>query len=178
MASRLTSVPPALLRATLPPRRPGEAIVTPALAAFCTGGVSIVAGMAGPDGRALTGRALACVCDADGRMRLIFDAEGNDALALAAAAGGALAVTFSDPISHRSLQVKAPRSAAAVPSDTDIAEAGRQARAFAAVLRLIGYGDAFAEAYCRFSPADLRACTLLPDCLFEQTPGPGAGRAL
>lgn len=178
MASRLTSVPQAHVRAPLPPRRAGEGVVTPAIAAFCASGTSIVVGTVGPDGRAVTGRALACRFGTDGTLRLFYEPEGNDALTDAARRGAALAVTCSDPVTNRSLQLKAPRSAPWVPSAEDLAETERQARAFAAVLRLIGYSDAFAEGYCRFVQGELRGCVATPAAAFEQTPGPGAGRAI
>lgn len=178
MASRLTSVPQAHVRAPLPPRRPGEGLVTPAIAAFCASGTSIVLGTVGPDGRAVTGRALACSFGPDGALRLFYDPEGNEALTDAARRGAALAVTCSDPVTNRSLQLKAPGCAPLEPAPEDRDETGRQARAFAAVLRLIGYSDAFAEGYCRFDPGALRAVVATPTAAFEQTPGPGAGRAI
>ncbi|HSF64742.1 MAG TPA: hypothetical protein VLA78_10155 [Paracoccaceae bacterium] len=166
------------MRAPLPPRRPGEGIVTPAIAAFCAGGTSIVLATVDAEGRAVTGRALACTFGPNGTLRLLFDAEGNDALIDAAARGAALAVTCSDPVTNRSLQLKGPRCAPDAVTPADIAETDRQARAFAGVLRLIGYSDAFAAAYCRVSPAGLGACVMTPAAAFEQTPGPGAGRAI
>jgi hypothetical protein len=178
MASRLTSVPHAQVRAPLPPRRPGEGIVTPAIAAFCAGGTSFVLATVDPDGRAVTGRALACTFGPEGALRVLFEAEGNDALIEAAARGAALAVTFSDPVTNRSLQLKGPCCAPDDVTPADMAEADRQAQAFAGVLRLIGYSDAFAAAYCRVSAAGLRACVMSPAAAFEQTPGPGAGRAI
>lgn len=178
MASRLTSVPQAQVRAPLPPRRPGEGVVTAAIAAFCASGTSIVVGTIGPDGRALTGRALACTFGPGDLLRLVLVAEGNDAVTEAAARGAPLAVTFSDPVTNRSLQLKGPRCAPDAVTPADVVEADRQARAFGAVLRLIGYTDAFAEAYCRFARDELRAVVVTPAAAFEQTPGPGAGRAL
>jgi hypothetical protein len=159
------------------PHTPPGRVVTPEIAAFCTSGVSIVIGTLGPDRRAVTGRALACVTDGLG-IRLLFDTDGNDALMAAMAASAPIAATFSEPLTHRSLQLKAARGESVPPAPGDLEEMARQSRHFTAILETIGYSHAFAAAYCRLDPAQVRACAFVPTAAFEQTPGPAAGRAL
>ena len=52
--------------------------------AFVESGLSIVVGVVGPGGRALTGRALAARVMRDATIRLIYAEEGNAAITVAA----------------------------------------------------------------------------------------------
>jgi hypothetical protein len=149
------------------------------LAAFCESGVSIVVACRGPDGWPIVGIAVACAADAAAqRLRLVLSREPNRALLSAVAQSGALAATFSQPGSHRSIQVKggALREDAAHPDD--IRRAAEQTDAFCRTLVQAGYSEALASAYCAHNPADLAALSFSPSDAFLQTPGPGAGGAL
>jgi len=42
----------------------------------------------------------------------------------------------------------------------------------------IGYSRAFATGYCAFSFTDIAAVCFMPEKVFVQTPGPGAGSRL
>jgi hypothetical protein len=157
---------------------PAMPVVTPEVAAFCTGGVSIVIGVVGADGRPVASRAEACRVDPGGPVRLIFSGTGNDDLLAAVRQGGPIAATFSDPRTNRSLQIKGSRLVAArvVPADLEALE--RQVRAFAEALQAIGYSRAFGEAYCKVLSGDANAASFEPVAAFEQTPGPTAGAEL
>ncbi|MES2540108.1 MAG: hypothetical protein V4583_05925, partial [Pseudomonadota bacterium] len=92
---------------------------------FIESGVSIVCAVVGPAGRAQTGRALAARVLPDATIRVIFANEGNEAIATAAKAGGKIAMTFSAPMSHRTLQIKGYSSGLEElgPEDDYVAEA-------------------------------------------------------
>ena len=106
-------------------------------------------------------------------------ASGHDDACLDACAhaGGRIAVTFSAPLSHRTIQIKGVCSTAAVATE-DAATAARQSEAFAAILSAIGYSPPFVTAICDYRSSDMRALEVSIDAAFEQTPGPGAGRPL
>ncbi|MFO1202543.1 MAG: hypothetical protein U1E58_07875 [Tabrizicola sp.] len=145
---------------------------------FLESGLSVILGVVGPDGRARAGRALAVRVLADGRLRLIYPEEGNAAIIAAAAAAGPLAVTFSAPVSHRTIQIKGSSCQPEEMDEQDRLATDRQASTFAATLEAIGYPPYFVNAFCRYSSAKLCVLSVLPQIAFEQTPGPGAGGSL
>ena len=153
-------------------------VLTRDLADFIQSGISIIVGSVGPDGRPIAGIGLACTVGAAGRIRLILRQPANAGLLAAIAAGGSLAATFSRPVSHRSIQLKArtARVAPVHPGDEDTV--ARQAERFRLELIAVDHGEALAELYVAHEPGELVALEFLPDRAFVQTPGPGAGARL
>lgn len=153
-------------------------VLTPELEAFCQSGLSVIVAAGGP-GLSPVG-CLGCGCRIlpDGRMRLLLPWSGNEELAAVAQRGGRIAATFSQPVTHRSIQVKGSRAAVATPTDEDRQAAVGQREGLRVQLIEVGYPQAFAAAYCRVDPADVVAIDLTLDAAFVQTPGPGAGAEL
>ncbi len=145
---------------------------------FIESGVSIVCAVVGPAGRAQTGRALAARVLPDATIRVIFANEGNEAIAAAAKAGGKIAMTFSAPMSHRTLQIKGYSSGLEELGPEDDALTGQQCDAFAGVLRGAGHPPGFVMAFLEYRLSKLWVVNFPAHEAFEQTPGPGAGRAL
>lgn len=152
--------------------------LTDEIVAFIESGVSIVMGVAGPDGRARPGRALAARVRSDGTIRLIYPREGNAAITACAHSGQPIAVTFSAPLSHRTVQIKgfSSRSEQMQPEDESCAR--QQTDVFAATLAAVGEPPMFIQAFCDFRSSPLCVLSFPAQEAFEQTPGPGAGRAL
>lgn len=148
------------------------------IVSFIESGLSIVVGVMGPGGRATTGRALAVRVLPDGLVRLIYAEEGNAALSATAAAGRAIAVTFSAPLSHRTLQIKGFSSSVAELEPDDSASVQRQTDAFGAILGAIGYPPSFVQAFSDYRSSPLCVLSFRAEAAFEQTPGPGAGRSI
>ena len=123
-------------------------------------------------------RAIAGHLEADGQLAVFVS--GTDAAALVAAlrVGDPLAVVFSKPSTHRTLQVKGRLQSVCKASDEELALALRRAAAMTADLVSIGYGEAFGHGLLAFDRTDLVALRLRPECLFDQTPGPHAGEAV
>lgn len=155
-----------------------RAALSDEIVAFIESGVSIVIGVVGPDGRARTGRALAARVGRDGTIRLIYTEEGNAAVTVAAQSGGPIAVTFSAPLSHRTLQIKgfSCRPEQLEPDDEAVSQ--RQTEAFAAILGVVGHSPTFVRAFSDYRCAPLSVLSFPAQEAFEQTPGPGAGRSL
>lgn len=153
------------------------AVLPTDLVDFIQSGVSIIVAVVGADGRAQTGRALAARVVAPDSIRLLYPAEGNAALGASAQAKGRIAVTFSAPLSHRTIQIKGVCGTAVVAAE-DCDAAARQSAAFGGVLSGLGYTPAFVSAICAYRSSDMRALVFSIEAAFEQTPGPGAGRAL
>lgn len=96
-------------------------------------------------------------------------------------ANGQIAVTFSLPTNYRTFQLKGRDVTAAEPDSTDLAVVERHRDAFAAVNVPLGQPRCQVEAFWR---AEIETSVLLvkiffvPEQVFDQTPGPGAGRSL
>lgn len=148
------------------------------IVAFIESGLSIVIGVVGTGGRAQTGRALAVRAGPDGTIRLIYPEEGNAAVTETARTGGPIAVTFSAPLSHRTLQIKGFSSRMEVLGPQDQASIRQQTDAFAEVLRTVGHAPGFVQAFCDYRSTPLSVLSFPAQAAFEQTPGPGAGRSI
>ncbi|WP_138933253.1 hypothetical protein [Roseovarius arcticus] len=153
-------------------------VLTAELADFCQSGISVVMASRNSSGRPVIGRGVACRIDAEGRVRVIFREPANVAFQRAIAASAPIAVTFTRPYSHRSIQFKASRAEIVHLSPSDGPAAIRQARAFRVELVSVGYDETLASGYTRFEPHELAAAEFLPESAFVQTPGPSAGSEL
>jgi len=91
---------------------------------------------------------------------------------------GAVAVVFSQPSTHRTVQLKGT-DARIVPleaGDADLVE--RYVAAFAAQLESFGFSERFAHALVAQPLEDLVAVQFTIRAAFSQTPGPHAGEPL
>lgn len=153
-------------------------VLAPELAEFCQSGVSVIVGacVAGETPVAATG--YACRIMSGNRFRLLLRRQGNEGLLDAVERGGAIAATFSQPTTHRSIQIKGSGAVIVPATGEDRLEALRQTDGLRVELIEIGYPPAFAAAYRHVVEDDLVAIDLTPDAAFVQTPGPGAGAEL
>lgn len=147
------------------------------LAAFVHGGVAVVVATRdeshvpgvtrgwGPevssDGRSLT----VCV-DARSVTETRSNLEGN----------GSIAVSFSPPTIARALQVKGVVTRLGEPDAEALERVERHVEAFCAEVEQIGIAAALARRMIEGS--DLVSVTLSVDEVFDQTPGPTAGKRL
>lgn len=145
---------------------------------FIESGVSIVIAVVGPTGRAHAGRALAARVLSDATIRVIFPDEGNDAITAAVQAGSPIAVTFSAPLSHRTLQIKGFSSRPEQLDPVDQAMSQIQCKGFAGVIAAAGHPPTFVQAFMDYCSSTSRVLSFPAEEAFEQTPGPGAGRTL
>ena len=93
-------------------------------------------------------------------------------------ANGMIAVVFSQPSTHRTIQLKGTdaRVVRVSPRDRDLAE--RHLTAWVDELTAIGYRPEFARAVHGDAPDAMVALVFTPTAAFQQTPGPGAGDRL
>jgi hypothetical protein len=96
-------------------------------------------------------------------------------------ANGEIAVTLSLPTNYHTFQLKGRHAMAAEPDSTDLQAVERHRDAFAMVNERLGQPRRQVEAFWRgeieTSAALVRICFALEQ-IFDQTPGPGAGRKL
>lgn len=153
-------------------------VLTTEIAEFCQSGLSIVMASHDSTGRPLVARGLACQINSAGRIRLIFREDPNSAFQRAITSGAAIAVTFTKPYTHRSIQLKAAVAEIAPTSPLDGPAAHVQTRAFCQELIDVGHSKVFSTGYTNFESHELVAVEFLPESAYVQTPGPSAGSAL
>ncbi len=94
---------------------------------------------------------------------------------------GAIAVVFALPSNYQAIQLKGRRATTAEPDERDLAAVDRHRAAFAEVNVPLGQThhriELFWRAEIETSPT-LVKITFAPEQIFDQTPGPGAGRRL
>jgi hypothetical protein len=94
---------------------------------------------------------------------------------------GEIAVTFSLPTDYRTFQLKGRHAMAAEPDSSDLAAVERHRDAFGMVNEQLGQPRQRVEAFWRAeieTSAVLVKVFFVPEHVFDQTPGPGAGRRL
>ncbi|MFO1316098.1 MAG: hypothetical protein U1F58_10895 [Burkholderiales bacterium] len=148
-------------------------------AAFVQGGVSIVAASRDAAFVPSIGRAVGCRVAADRRRVTVFVA-GSQAPELVAdlRACGRIAVVFSRPSTHRTLQLKGDDAVVRSLAGDEAAVPEGYAGAFAEDIGRIGHTVAQARTLVACVDGDLLAIDFTPNAAFEQTPGPNAGTPL
>ncbi len=146
---------------------------------FMTDGVSINTASSGAHGLPSQCRAFGCRVDDAGRRIRVF-LSGAQAADLLRDVGQsrALAVVFSDPPTHRTIQLKGrdARVEPLSPGDPGVVAAYRTA--FVACLRPLGFTEPMVRALLDCPDADLVAVAFTPEAAFNQTPGAQAGAPL
>ncbi len=142
-------------------------------------GVSVIVSAGGLDLRPSLMRAMGSTVAPDGSAVTVYLSRSQSVQLLSDInSTHRLAVVFTQPHSHRALQLKGTLVAirAATPSDQDALE--RYKASMVHELGLIGYGAAFSKAMFCCDMDDLVAVSFTPLQAFDQTPGPHAGSAL
>jgi hypothetical protein len=91
---------------------------------------------------------------------------------------GTIAVVFTQPSTHRTIQLKGTDASVGPPEPGDFALIEANAAALVTDVAVLGYTEIFARTMLAFEPNDLVAVTFTPTAAFAQTPGPQAGKRL
>ena len=94
------------------------------------------------------------------------------------AATGHLAVVFSEPASHRTVQFKARTARVRPATDDDLPVLARYLASMEREIQRVGYGADVARALLAHRLEDVVAVSFEPEQAFDQTPGPRAGAPL
>lgn len=94
------------------------------------------------------------------------------------AAGGGVAVVFSEPPTHRTLQLKAPGATVRPAGPDDLPLLRRYLASMQHELAQVGYGPKYAAAMLSAPLEDVVALQFTPRAAFDQTPGARAGASL
>jgi hypothetical protein len=142
-------------------------------------GISMTAASPGSGNLPRIGRALGCRVSAQrGRITVLFAGGQCPELIEALRASRAIAVVFSQPSTHRTIQVKGADAALEPLAPDDPALAQRWIDGFVAELAALGYAEPLVRAFLWCDPAELVAVGFTPCAAFQQTPGPRAGLPL
>jgi hypothetical protein len=155
-----------------PPWQAPDGSLAPDFAKFVQAGVSICVGACERGRDPVAGLGLACRLSGDGRLRLMLRRRGNERLLASVADGSPVAVTFTQPTTHRSIQLKASSAALAAPEPEDEPHRARQHRALRDELVAIGYSSTLATTYRACEGEELAIIVFVPEEAFVQTPGP------
>jgi hypothetical protein len=148
-------------------------------ATFLQRGVSISVGACDNSGQPCLARATGCKVSDDLRQVTIFISATQAAQVLAAIrANGAIAVVFSQPSTHRTLQLKGRNAVVSGLSGSDMLIVERYAGTFARELAPMGFEESVIRTLLACPPADVVALNFTPAEAYLQTPGPQAGKPL
>jgi len=155
-------------------------ILTPEHAAFLQGPLSMNVGAVGRDGWPGVTRAQGIVVSRDRRtLTVLLSFARSRAVLDALDAGSAITLVASRPTTHATLQLKAARAERVAVTAAHRAASERCVAGFGAELAALGYGAELATVLATLLPTDdLTGLRFVPEVVFDQTPGPQAGRVL
>jgi hypothetical protein len=148
-------------------------------AAFMQRRVSILLGSCSAEGVPSLARAYGCRVSPDRRSVTVFLAvPQSEALLRDLRAGGTVAVVFSRPSTHETLQLKGSVQRISPVEADDRPVMRAYARSFAEEVAPLGFDEAFQNAIMAPVEDEALAVTFVPAAAFVQTPGPSAGQPL
>ena len=157
---------------------PGEPLLDAEHADFIQGGVSVVVATRNSDSVPDVVRGCGCRVSKDRRrVTVLVEPARAGSVLDNVAANGMIAVVFSRPSTHRTIQLKGTDARLARVTAADRAVAARHLDAWVEELTAMGYRPDFARAV-RGQADGMAAITFTPSSAFQQTPGPGAGERL
>ena len=161
------------------PVREGPLLDEAAAAFLHRPGISITAASRDDRNVPRIGRCLGCRVTADRqRVTVLIAAEQYRAFFDALAASRTIAVVFSYPSTHQTLQLKGTDARVEPLAQEDVQLAERHVNNFVEELGSLGYNRDVVRTTHWCDVSELRAVTFTPTAAFEQTPGPGAGAPL
>ena len=149
------------------------------LVAVMARGVSVIVGSRDAQLRPSIMRAVGSRVEADGRDITVYLSRPQSRQLLQdLAAVGRLAVVFSEPSTHRSVQLKTSRAEMRNAAAEDAPVLERYLASMEHELAQVGFAPAIPRALLSHRLEDVVAVRFTPEQAFEQTPGPRAGAAL
>lgn len=152
--------------------------IDPEAADFIRSGLSITLAAASPACVPSLSRALAAEVVGEDELRVFLIANTAQAVLRDLECSWRVAIVFSRPSTHRTLQIKGRLVGIDPVDEAWLETVHRQMEAFSADLRLIGHAPGFASTLLGFERRGLRCLRVRAETGFQQTPGPGAGRPL
>ncbi|MCC2674860.1 MAG: hypothetical protein K0R58_1807 [Ramlibacter sp.] len=149
------------------------------LVAMMARGVSVIVGSRDAKLRPSIMRAVGSRIERDGQDITVYLSRSTSRqLIQDIAATGQLAVVFSEPSTHRTVQLKASRADIRSAVDEDAPVLAAYLRSMEHEIQQVGFGPPVARALLAHRLEDVVAVRFTPEQAFDQTPGPRAGAAL
>ncbi|HYF44005.1 MAG TPA: hypothetical protein VEA35_16385 [Ramlibacter sp.] len=149
------------------------------LLALMRRGVSVIAGSRDAAMRPSIMRAVGSDLSADGRSVTLYLVRAQSRQLLQdIAATGHVAVVFSEPATHRTVQLKGSRATSRQAGPQDQAVLARYLASMEQEIARVGYPPEMTRAMLAHRLEDVVAVTFEPDEAYDQTPGPRAGTSL
>ncbi|BBL70617.1 hypothetical protein [Methylogaea oryzae] len=154
-------------------------LLSAAHVAFMQRGISISLGSCGADHVPNLSRGIGCRIDGDRRRLTVFVSAAQSAALLAdIRANGLIAAVFSEPSTHRTLQVKGRDGAIAALDDGDLRRIAFYREAFLLEISALGFNPTIARSLLHCPDDDITAVAFTVAEAYTQTPGPDAGAPL
>ena len=151
----------------------------PDLLDMMTRGVSTIVGSRDLANRPSIMRAVGSQVSDGGRHITVFLARSQSRQLLQdVAATGEVAVVFSEPATHRTVQLKAHQAQIRAATEADAPVLARYLQSMEHEIQRIGYPPPMTRAMLFHRLDDLVAISFTPALAFDQTPGPQAGAPL
>jgi hypothetical protein len=159
---------------------PAPPLLDEATAAFIAGpSASLAIATRDASNRPSLVKAVACRVSADRRrVTLYLDQQLGEAVVRAVRAGFPVAAVFSEPATHRTLQLKADRAEVGTVSPAERELARQQFINIVEHISALAYPEDGVRCFFHYTPEQLVAVSFTPTEAFEQTPGPRAGARL
>lgn len=146
---------------------------------FVTGVVSISIAARDAQLRPSVSKAVGCAVSADRRwVTVMIDGRRSAQVVADITAGSPVAVVFSLPATHRTVQFKGERAALAAATPTQQVRARMHFDAIVEHLAALGYAEPALRALFAYEPDALLGLRFAPTAVFAQTPGPRAGERI
>lgn len=152
----------------------GGSVLNGSYRAFVQQGVSMLIASRDAANCPCACRAAGCRILDDGRLQVFVNRRNARHVLEAVSGSRTVAVVFSDPPTHQTIQVKGI-DATVMPATDHAAALADYAGKFVAALTGLGYTEAMARALIATDLDETCAIVFTPTALFDQTPGPGAG---
>lgn len=142
-------------------------------------GVSVIVSSCGHDLTPSVMRAVGSRTDDEGRRFTVYLCRSqSDQLLMDVARSGRLAAVFSQPSTHRTVQLKTRTARLREATEDDVPALGRCLQGMERELTSIGFAAVYARAMLAYRLDDLVAIEFVPEVAFDQTPGPQAGQPI
>lgn len=149
------------------------------LVAMMARGVSVIVGSRDAKLRPSIMRAVGSRVEANGQdITVYLSRSSSRQLIQDIAATGQLAVVFSEPSTHRTVQLKASRAEIRAAVDGDAPVLAAYLKSMEHEIQQVGFAPPLTRAMLAHRLDDVVAVRFTPEQAFDQTPGPRAGAPL
>ncbi|NNU44505.1 hypothetical protein [Ramlibacter montanisoli] len=151
----------------------------PDLVAMMARGISVIVAARDAGLRPSLMRAVGSRVEADGRDITVYLSRPQSRQVLEdLASNGHIAVVFSEPSTHRTVQLKASRVEMRGAGEGDAPVLARYLRSMEHEIQQVGFAPPLTRAMLAHRLQDVVAVRFTPEQAFDQTPGPRAGSPL